>query len=233
MIVGSEGSYPDGNPIRVYINTGTVSFYQFDGYFEFTAAGSVPTYCRSMPSIFDMNNDGLFDIVVGASDKTFHYFENTGTPGNPSFAADSPLEYENGGIITANSSTRLDINDWNGDGLPDVVTGNSAVYLYLYTAVPGVSVEGSTAGIIVPSALSMNANPVRSDLSVNINLGAPAVACFAVYTMDGRVVLNHTTGTLAPGHNTVTIPGNLANGSYLLRCTAGSRELTERFAVVR
>ena len=230
MIVGSDAT----SPVRVYENTGSASAYQFDGYTEFTGGGSVVTLYRSMPSIYDMNGDGLFDVVIGATDKKFHYYENTGTLGNPSFAADDPLEYQSGGdILTDHSDSRLDINDWNEDGYPDLVTGDYDDYVYLFMAYDNVSTEESSSGVVIPSALSLNENPVTSNLSISINLGEVSNPVITVYSMDGRVVLTHTTGTLDPGHNTVSIPGNLPNGSYMLHCSAGNRQLTERFTVVR
>ncbi|MCK5132364.1 MAG: T9SS type A sorting domain-containing protein [Candidatus Sabulitectum sp.] len=229
MILGSDYS----TPIRIYMNTGSASAYQFNGYTSFTAGGSTPNHYRSMPSIYDMNGDGLFDVVIGAYNKKFHYYENTGTAGNPSFAADNPLEYQNGGdIFTDHSDCRLDINDWNEDGYPDLVTGDYDDYVYLFMA-HSVSIGESSSGVISPPALSLNENPVSSNLSVSINLGEAAAASFAIYTMDGRVALTYTTGALNPGHNTVTIPSNLPNGTYMLHCTAGNRELTERFVIVR
>ena len=230
MIVGSDMT----TPVRVYENTGTASSYAFDGYEEFTAGGSVVNWYRSTPSIYDMNGDGLFDVVMGATDKKFHYYENTGTLGNPSFAADSPLQYQAGGnVLTGHSDSRLDICDWNEDGHIDLVTGDYDDYVYLFFSYDGVSVEESSSGLTAPSALSLNENPVRGALSVHINLGESSNPRFTVYTMDGRVAMTYEAGQINPGHNTVMIPNSLPNGTYLLHLTAGNRTLTERFAVVR
>ncbi len=230
MIVGSDAT----SPVRVYENTGSASAYQFDGYTEFTGGGSVVTLYRSMPSIYDMNGDGLFDVVIGATDKKFHYYENTGSAASPSFAADAPLEYQAGGLIlTDHSDSRLDICDWNEDGHLDLVTGDYDDYVYLFFAYDEVGIGETTTAVVAPSALRINENPVRSNLSISINLAAPATAELTVYTMDGRVASTHTTGSLAAGHNTVNVPNDLPNGTYVLHCTAGNRELTERFVVVR
>ncbi len=51
--------------------------------------------------------------------------------------------------------------------------------------------------------------------------------------MDGRVAMTHTTGSLTAGYNTISLQNDLPNGTYMLHCTAGNRELTERFVVVR
>jgi hypothetical protein len=230
MIVGSDVT----SPVRVYENVGSASSHEFSGYAEFTGGGSVVNLYRSMPSIYDMNGDGLFDVVIGATDKKFHYYENTGTLGSPSFAADSPLQYESGGnVMTDHSDCRMDICDWNEDGYIDLVTGDYDDYVYLFFAYDGVSVEEGSSGLIVPSALSVNENPVSGALSVHINLGEASNPEFTVYTMDGRVAATYQAGQINPGHNDLTVPADLPNGSYVLHCTAGNRTLTERFVVVR
>ena len=230
MIVGSDLT----SAVRVYENVGSASSYQFNGYADFTAGGSTVTWYRSMPSIYDMNGDGLFDVVMGAQDKKFHYYENTGTLGNPSFAADDPLSYQSGGdVMTDHSDSRLDICDWNEDGHIDLVTGDYDDYVYLYFAYNSVSTEDSFSGLTVPSALRLNENPVCGALSVNINLGESSNPLFTVYTVDGRVALTYEPGQLNPGSNTVLVPNSLPSGTYLLHCTAGNRTLSERFVVVR
>jgi len=230
MIVGTDGTAP----VRYYENTGTATAYQFDGYVEFQAGGANVTLYRSMPSIYDMNGDGLFDIVIGANTKKFHYFENTGTLGSPVFAADDPLEFQAGGdVYTDHSDSRLDVCDWNEDGNLDLVTGDYDDYVYLFFAYDGVGVEGGSSGIVASSSISMNENPVSGALSMNVNMGQRISPEFTVYTMDGRIALTCSPGTLNPGHNTVLIPNQLPNGTYIIQCNAGSNTLTERFVVVR
>ncbi len=230
MIVGSDAT----SAVRVYENTGSASSYEFTGYTSFTGGGTVVTHYRSMPSIYDMNADGLFDVVIGAMDKKFHYYENTGSLGNPSFASDNPLEYQAGGdILTDHSDSRLDINDWNEDGFPDLMTGDYDDYVYLFMAFDGVSVENHSSGLVIPSALKLIENPVLASLSVSINLGEQANADFTIYNIDGRVAMTHSIELQSSGVNIVNIPNNLPAGTYLLHCLSGNRELTERFVVLR
>ena len=230
MIVGTDTTAP----VRFYENTGTASVYQFDGFVNFIAGGSSVTLYRSMPSIYDMNGDGLFDIVMGATDKKFHYFENTGTSGSPSFAAAVQLQYQSGGAaVTEASDSRLDLCDWNEDGHIDFVAGDYNQNTYLFFANDGTGIEGGYSGITVPSAFSLNGNPVAGTLSMNINLGEASSPMFTVYTMNGRTVLSHNAGTLDAGNNNVLIPIDLPSGAYMVRCDTGNIALTERFVVVR
>jgi hypothetical protein len=58
---------------------------------------------NSAPCIFDFNNDGLNDILLGEKNGTFIYFQNKGTKGNPSFepnAKNSPNITKFGNITT-------------------------------------------------------------------------------------------------------------------------------------
>jgi hypothetical protein len=229
MIVGTDGTAP----VRYYENTGSASAYQFDGYVNFIAGGSTVTLYRSMPSIYDMNGDGLFDVVMGAQTRNFHYFENTGTPGNPVFAADVTLQYEAGGAVsTPTYDSRMDICDWNEDGYIDIVAGDYDPYVYLYFAYNGVGVEERSTGIVIPASISIAGNPVVGPLAVNVNLGQTSTPEFTVFTMDGRQVLSHVSDPLSPGHNRVIIPADLPVGAYVLRCITETRVLTEKFVVL-
>lgn len=63
--------------------------------------------------------DPLPDLVVGHSGNQVAIHENTGAPGAPSFA-------EEGLAVTVQAGChgRIDVADWNGDGLLDLVTGS-------------------------------------------------------------------------------------------------------------
>lgn len=232
MLVGSYYN----STIRLYVNTGTISAYKFDGYTDLKIGTYTPKYAGSYPSFYDMNDDGLFDIVIGGISAKFHYFENTGTLGNPDFASDSPLKYGNGNIAkTPTAYSRPEIADWNNDGFPDIISGaaSSNDFVYLYLGIPTSTVEENHSGVIVASRLSIGENPVRTNLSASFDLAEAATSDFTVYNVNGRVELTHATNLLERGYNTVTIPNSLPNGTYVLRCTTGNSELAERFVVVR
>jgi FG-GAP-like repeat len=91
-----------------------------------TAAGNDPLYLASA----DLNGDQLPDVVsASASDGTLSVFLNTTqTPGTV-FAA--PI------VLQSPGASQVAIGDMNGDGLPDLVSADFNVSLFLQTA-PGV-----------------------------------------------------------------------------------------------
>lgn len=113
-----------------------------------------------VPSLADWDGDGFIDIVSGNSAGNVLFFRNTGTNQKPAYQ--DPVALKAGGVaIHVQPGYREDIQgphearwgyvcpvvyDWNGDGLPDILTGDSRgkfmVYLNIGTkAKPELDVE--------------------------------------------------------------------------------------------
>lgn len=228
------GTYLPAKP-RLYFNTGTASSYQFGGYIDYAAAGR---YALSYPSIGDINGDGLFDVVIGTSIKTFLYYENKGTAGHPTFARKVNLLYQNGTKISGPGGSRPEIADWNSDGLMDIISGYdgsgaSDDFVYLYLAIPPVAVEENSSDLIASTVFHIIENPVRSNLSIFLHADESTVSDLTIYNMNGRIVLAHGAEELNPGCNTLIIPSSIPNGAYVLRCVTANSESAERFIIAR
>ncbi|MFA5123537.1 beta strand repeat-containing protein [Zavarzinia sp.] len=78
----------------------------------------------SAPALADVNGVGLLDVVVGASDGTLAYLENTGPATAPVFVAQTGTANPFDGIDVGSLSAPA-VADVNGDGLLDVVLGAS------------------------------------------------------------------------------------------------------------
>ncbi|TZF86421.1 VCBS repeat-containing protein (plasmid) [Pedobacter sp. BS3] len=92
-----------------------------------------------VPSLADWDGDGVTDMISGASSGHIFFFKNTGTNSKPAFQSPVPLK-AGGREIHIQPGYREDIQgpgearwgytcptviDWNDDGLPDILTGDS------------------------------------------------------------------------------------------------------------
>jgi hypothetical protein len=99
---------------------------------------SVPLHLYSLPApfLFDVNNDGIKDLIVSPNDpsqtnsedlKSCWYYKNVGTNSKPIFQyqCNNFLQKD---MIDIGSSSYPVLFDYNGDGLPDLFIGNFGAY---------------------------------------------------------------------------------------------------------
>lgn len=144
---------------------GSLYFYRFSG--TFTKAGA-PIYAEPVsvlqenadlyagtlpsPTTVDWNGDGVLDILAGNSEGFVLFFENTGSNAAPKFlpanrvqAGGRDIQVQAGyaGSLQGLQEARWgylspNVIDWNGDSLPDLITGditgNYLIYLNQGTA---------------------------------------------------------------------------------------------------
>ncbi len=72
----------------------------------------------------DWNEDGLKDLLVGETNGKVRYFRNIGTVGNPSLTFDSYIQLA-GTDIDVGDYSYPSVNDWNEDGMKDLIIGGS------------------------------------------------------------------------------------------------------------
>jgi len=83
------------------------------------------------PLFFDLNKDGLKDLLIGKGSGRLEYYKNTGTAQSPIYT----LENEELGGITSDytiGNISLITADLNGDGKDELITGNRIGYVKVY-----------------------------------------------------------------------------------------------------
>ena len=81
-------------------------------------------------------------------------------------------------------------------------------------------------------SLRCQSNPCPSDPSISIDLALPGHAAVRVFGVDGRLEGTLLDGSLAAGSHTLTWPGGLPTGVYIVRADAGSAYDTLRLVVL-
>ena len=141
LIVGDGGGAAPEGKVRVYLNTGTVSFPQFGTCFYAQAGASdlvVPAAgcLGAFPRVVHWDADARKDLLVGQSDGRVKLFLNVHTDGEPRFDAGAFVQ-----VGPTGSEVPIDVGDratpvvvdWNNDGKKDLVVGalDGKVRLYL------------------------------------------------------------------------------------------------------
>lgn len=83
--------------------------------------GTLPI--RPSPFLFDWDGDGKRDLLVGCDAGQVWLFANTGEDGAPKFGRGRRLE-AGGKPIQTGHRARIDVADWNNDGVPDLLVGD-------------------------------------------------------------------------------------------------------------
>ena len=96
---------------------------------------------NSSPTVFDWNNDGLQDLIVGRTEgipACLYLFLNTGSSGNPLFSATDTVRCAGEPIQIYYSYP--DFHDLNFDGLEDLIVGasNGNIHCFENTGTPSM-----------------------------------------------------------------------------------------------
>lgn len=87
------------------------------------------------PTVADMDNDGLLDVLVGSNDGKLHRYEQK-TPSAAAmadFTALGLMKDDKGVVIDAGAVDKPLLTDYDGDGYLDMLLGNQAGTVVLYT----------------------------------------------------------------------------------------------------
>jgi hypothetical protein len=126
--------------VKLYSNTGTTQEPTFDGG-SFLQVGSsdakrnIDVGVRSTPTVVDWNGDQRRDLAIGAMDGRIHLFINEGTNDSPEFLTEAFAQEDNADLFVPTGRSSPVVLDMDGDGAQDLLTGNTAGELLLYSNV--------------------------------------------------------------------------------------------------
>ncbi len=200
IIMGHES-----RQVRLYLNQAGDTWPLFQDYELVQAGGSNISLYRVNPYMFDLDQDGLDDLICGENNGYIHFYRNIGSLGAPEFAADEQLSLANGTPIRyplgSRYGSRCGFGDWNNDSIPDFLLGTFEGHIAIYL---GLAPVGINDELRMPIS-GFRVSPVPGGPPVQFAVTLTRTATLAVLDNSGRVV--RTLGTLDPGNSSVAWNG--------------------------
>lgn len=177
--------------MHIHLNVGTAAEPRFDTGARVQvgppgAKVDINVGYRATPAVIDWNEDGLFDLLIGAYDGKLRLYLNEGGTLPPDFRHTLLVSDGSGDLVVPLGYASPTMADFDGDGAKDLVVGNAEGELYFYAnagtpAAPLFGVGGRCESLSVPIDLGYQgrARPFaldwdgdgRQDLLSGSNLG--------------------------------------------------------------
>jgi len=118
----------------------------------------------------DWNNDGLKDLLVGDYSGHVSYFRNVGSLGNPILTFDSYISV-NGSPLQVDTDATPWVNDWNEDGLKDLLVGSAdgRIRLYINEGSDATPFFYTTGFVVLASGDTLDAGSRSSPVVVDLD----------------------------------------------------------------
>lgn len=234
LILGSEAGQ-----VLLYRNQAGDSWPMFQAG-ETLCAGGLPgvpiNLNRVNPYVFDLDRDGVQDLICGANDGYVRFYKNTGSNAVPELAAEETLKTFDGTPILAPGDyfygSRCGFGYWDSDTLPDFLLSayDGTVALFSGAEFTGVG-TGRTTGVTSSLSLAASPNPSSGSVTISFSPSIPLSLSPVLYIYDaaGNLVLSHPVRSSSFLLHTSLLP----SGVYLCRLSAGSEAVSQRIVLSR
>lgn len=227
MLVGCQGVYPSYGVITIFINKGTDTAPVFSSTGVLLCNNNDWIYhYRAQPQIFDLDNDGIIELVVGETDGKIYFHDNIGTNAAPIIKQ---------GVTTGvqvEGDSRVSVTDWNEDGVSDLVVGDYGKNVYLFLgdgATAAKPTEKQSTGF--NQQIKLQQVKTTSSLSLEFESNTQQRIELKLYKSDGKCVQSIST-SCKKGFNQVHIPVNtLCKGMYMLHFNSSTVNIYKKVAI--
>jgi len=241
LVIGEElPNSPNTGNIRVYLNQGTNPTPTFSSYSIVYAGGSQLYRYRMNPVVYDLDADGLRDLIIGNDDGRVYFYKNTGSPGSPAFGATfDTLKTENGTPIDAVAGSRIHFVDWDGDTDLDLLISGSEGYVQICENASGTGIQEGEQEIKTITGAVVSPNPITTTAQFAFSLQTSTNVRIDIYSVDGRLVSTPVDQYTPSGKhrfswNATDDRGRkLPSGIYLARITTDKETNTTSVVITR
>jgi len=218
LVLGSEGTYPGGSPIRLYLNSGTASSYLFTTWSSVFCGDTDILFYRCVPTVADLDMDGMKDLLLGTDAGNLWFCGNDGSDAAPHFSDMVQIQTASG-PIQESYGLRACVDNWDESGAPDILTSDYDGFVRLYLA-STTGIGHSGGGVPEGGALQVCGSPTAGSFWLSFTLGFDSSVEVGIFSQDGRRVARALLGEMEQGSHSVPldISGN-PPGIYLLRCS--------------
>lgn len=213
VLVGRADPWPGS--VILYTNSGTPEDPLLADSCFLDAGGEHISYTYSVPRVFDLDRDGLQDLLLGEASGHVYWFRNAGTSVEPVLEEGVKLECEDGPVFNGTSS-RVWVGDYDADGVPDLLLGNYDGLVHLYGG-------SDTTGVAEPGCCGLEIRPRTSPattIRAVVCSGQAREATLLVFSVHGRLI-GSANCPLAPGENEMALELEPPSGVYLMVLRSG------------